>query len=92
VIVAAPGTVDIMHCLVILGDLAGVHDSVPADSVLVAECFAEDCIWTHRIVPWECDLVVGVAVPACDTLNNSDGQRSRSFGLDEMVLEIVELG
>jgi hypothetical protein len=90
VIVGASGTLDIMHCLEILGDLAGVH-SAPADSVLVGECFAEDCVWTDRIVPWEWDLVVWVAVPACDTLNDSDGQRSWSFGLDEMILEIVEL-
>jgi hypothetical protein len=50
-VLAAPGTVNIMHCLEILGDLAGVH-AVPADSVLVGECFSEDCIWTDGIVPW----------------------------------------
>jgi hypothetical protein len=37
-------------------------------------------------------LVVGVAVPACDALNNGGGQRSRSFGLDEMVHDVVDLG
>ena len=42
-VVAAPGTVNIMHCLEILGDLAGVH-AAPANSVLVGECFSEDGI------------------------------------------------
>jgi hypothetical protein len=35
-VVAAPGTVNIMQCLEVLGDLAGVH-AAPADSVLVGE-------------------------------------------------------
>ena len=37
-------------------------------------------------------MVVGVAVPACDTLNNGGGHGARSFGLDQMVLEVVDLG
>jgi hypothetical protein len=68
--------VNSMHCLETLGDLARVH-AAPADSVLVGECFSEDGIWTHGIVPWEWEwnLVVWVAVPACDALNNGGGQR-----------------
>jgi hypothetical protein len=64
----------------------------PADSVLVVESLSEDCVWTDGIVSWYWDLVVWVAAKACDTLNNGCGQRSRSFGLDYMVLEIVNLG
>jgi hypothetical protein len=69
-----------MHCLEVLRDLAGVH-TAPADIVLVGECLSEDGVWTVAGVPWNWDLVVGVTVPACDTLNNSYGQSSRSFGI-----------
>ena len=50
-IVAAPGAVNIMHSLEVLGDLAGVH-AAPADSVLVGERLAEDGIGTDGVVPW----------------------------------------
>jgi hypothetical protein len=50
-VVAAPGTVNIMHSLEILGDLAGVH-AAPADSVLVSESLSEDGISTDRVVTW----------------------------------------
>jgi hypothetical protein len=79
--VAAPGTVNIIHSLEVLGDLARVH-AAPADSVLVGERLSEDLVWTDGIVPWYWDLVVWVSVPACDALHNGCGQRSRSFCLD----------
>ena len=50
-VVAAPGAVNIMHSLEVLGDLAGVH-AAPADSVLVGERLAEDGIGTDGVVPW----------------------------------------
>jgi hypothetical protein len=43
-------TVNIVHCLEVLGDLARVH-AAPADSVLVGECFAENCISADVIIP-----------------------------------------
>jgi hypothetical protein len=77
-VVAALGTVNIMHRFEVLGDLVGVH-AAPADSVLVGKRLSEDCIWTDGIVPWYWDLVVGVAVPVYDALHNGCGQRSWSF-------------
>ena len=39
-VVASPGTVNVMHCLEVLGDSAGVHVT-PADSVLSVSPFRE---------------------------------------------------
>ena len=69
-VVAASGTVNVMHCLEVLGDLAGVH-ATPANSVLIGECLSENCIWTEEIVPWEGHLEIWVTVPAFDASNNS---------------------
>jgi hypothetical protein len=50
-VVAALGTTgNIMHCLEVLGDLAGVH-ATTADSVLIRECLSENCIWTDGVIP-----------------------------------------
>ena len=78
-VVAALGTVDIMHCLEVLGDLAGVHAS-PADSVLIGECLAEYCVGTDAVIPGYGNLIVWIAVPACDPLDNGRGQRLRGVG------------
>jgi hypothetical protein len=73
-----------MHSLEVLGDLARVH-AAPADSVLVGERPSKDYVWTAGIVPWYWYLIFGVAVPACEALYNSCGQRTRSFGVDLLV-------
>ncbi len=44
-------TVNIVHCLEVLGDLAGVH-AAPADSVLVSGGHSEAYIWTHEVAAW----------------------------------------
>jgi hypothetical protein len=79
-VVTASGTVNIMHSLEVLGDLAGVH-AAPFDSVLVGERFSRGYVWTDGIVPLV--LVFGIwdSVPACEALYNSGGQSSRS-GVD----------
>ena len=61
-VVAASGTVNVMHCLEVLGDLAGVH-ATPADSDLIGECLLEYCIGTDAVIPGFGNLVVGVAIP-----------------------------
>jgi hypothetical protein len=82
VAVVTAGTVGIMQ-FEVLGDLAGVH-AAPADNVLVSECLSEDNIGMDGGVPCSRDLVGRGTT--CDTLNNGCGHRSRSFGLDQMVL------
>jgi hypothetical protein len=47
-VVAALETVKSMHCLEILGDLAGVHATL-ADSVLIGECLPENCVWADGL-------------------------------------------
>jgi hypothetical protein len=77
-LVAAPGTVTIMHSLEVLGYLAGVNAAL-ADSVLVGERL--DHKRTEWIIPWFWGLVFGVSVTACEVLYKGCGQRSRSFGV-----------
>jgi hypothetical protein len=50
-VVAALETVNIMHCLEILGELVGIHET-PADSVMVSECLSEKCVWTDGVMTW----------------------------------------
>jgi hypothetical protein len=59
VVVTAPLTVNILHSLEVLGDLAGVH-AAPADSVLVGEHLSKDYAWTDGIISWYWDLGLGV--------------------------------
>jgi hypothetical protein len=84
-VVAAPGTVSIVHTLEVSGDWAGVH-AAPADSILVGERLSEECVWTNGIVPRYWGLVVGVSVPACDAFTMAVVR-----GRGELVLTIWSL-
>jgi hypothetical protein len=81
-VVTAPGTVNIMNSLEVLGDFSGVH-AAPADSVLFGERLSKDYAYTDGIVPRYWDFVFRLSVPVCEALCNGCGQRSRSFCVDK---------